>query len=323
MSSTTSISEKAISRIVERAAASVPGTATAGGGLERFAGLDWPRYDVELDEATQSVAVQASIAVTWPAPVTDVAVAVRETITQWIVDMTGLTVTHVNVIVGPIVEGSERVTQDRVENAPKAPRITPVRTHVRQEAVAPQQDNLHGFAPTSQVFEPEVNRDDRSVEIRNTRNVSEVAVETHRNVREVPIETHRDVREIPVKARKLEVLYDVKTPKPQQPFAPKQPKPAQPFEPEQPAPREAREVSAPTRPQLFEPQAPKKLSAYEPKTPKQRKAYEPQARKLSAIEPSVRRKATAVEPKTTRKFRAIEPVVVPNRHRKGVARGTR
>lgn len=99
------ISDRAVSRIVAAAAASVPGTVGLGRSLDRPTGRTYPRYDVIVDDLAGTCSVEAYIAVTWPSPITDVAEAVRDSIIAWIDDATGLKATHVNVVVGPIVPG--------------------------------------------------------------------------------------------------------------------------------------------------------------------------------------------------------------------------
>ena len=60
------ISERAVSRIVAGAAASVPGTTELARSL---AGRTYPRYDVIVDDAAGTCSVEAFIAVVWPSPV--------------------------------------------------------------------------------------------------------------------------------------------------------------------------------------------------------------------------------------------------------------
>lgn len=99
------ISDRAVARIVAAAAASVPGTVELGRSLERPAGRTYPRFDVLVDDTTRTCSIEAFIAVVWPSPVTAVAELVRTTIAHWVEDYTGLTVTRVNVVVGPVVRG--------------------------------------------------------------------------------------------------------------------------------------------------------------------------------------------------------------------------
>ncbi|WP_460490469.1 Asp23/Gls24 family envelope stress response protein [Corynebacterium nasicanis] len=118
------ISERAVSRIVAAAADSVPGTTTLGRSL---AGRTYPRYDVIVDDLSGTCSVEAFIAVVWPAPLTAVATTVRRTIADWVTDMTGLTVTQVNVVVGPVVPDVP-VTASAVAAHPTRPRLRPVST---------------------------------------------------------------------------------------------------------------------------------------------------------------------------------------------------
>lgn len=119
------ITERAVSRIVAVAAASVPGTTELGRSLERLAGRTYPRYDVIVDDAAGTCSIEAFIAVVWPSPVTAVAEAVRTTIAHAVEDMTGLTVTRVNVVVGPVVKGRP-VTAALVAAHPTHPSLRPV-----------------------------------------------------------------------------------------------------------------------------------------------------------------------------------------------------
>lgn len=118
------ISERAVSRIVALAAASVPGTTELARSLS---GRTYPRYDVIVDDAAGTCSIEAFIAVVWPSPVTAVAESVRRTITDWVTDMTGLTVTHVNVVVGPVIPDVP-VTAYAVAAHPTRPRLRPVTT---------------------------------------------------------------------------------------------------------------------------------------------------------------------------------------------------
>lgn len=136
------ITDRALSRIVAAAAASVPGTTQLVRSLERPAGRTYPRYDVLVDDAARTCSIEAFIAVVWPSPVTAVAEAVRTTITTWVEDYTGLTVTRVNVVVGPVVRGRP-VTTELVHDHPTHPRLRPVTvrelqvSHPRTQPPAP------------------------------------------------------------------------------------------------------------------------------------------------------------------------------------------
>lgn len=129
------LTERAVTRIVAAAAASVPGTAT----VERIAGRSHPRFDVMIDDRSRSASIEAHIAVTWPSPVTAVAEAVRSTVTRRVREMTGLRVEHVNVVVGPVEADGRRVTREEIDAA-RLPEPRPVRARelaVRQPAIRP------------------------------------------------------------------------------------------------------------------------------------------------------------------------------------------
>lgn len=131
----TRISERSVSRIVEAATLSVPGSVRADGGL---AGRSFPRFDVEVDDIAGIVSVEAFIAVSWPSPVTSVAESVRATIKDWIIGLTGLKPVAVNVITGPVVSNRRRVTQANLDAAPVAPVVTPVRVRNKVSVSSPQ-----------------------------------------------------------------------------------------------------------------------------------------------------------------------------------------
>ncbi|MCH6197776.1 Asp23/Gls24 family envelope stress response protein [Corynebacterium mastitidis] len=120
------ITERAVSRIVAAAASSVPGTTQVGKTLDRIAARSFPRYDVLVDADRGVASIEALIAVTWPAPVTRVAEEVRATITDWVTGMTGLRVTHCNIVVGAVVKGEQRVTAELIDAAPDLPALRPV-----------------------------------------------------------------------------------------------------------------------------------------------------------------------------------------------------
>ncbi|MBI8999504.1 Asp23/Gls24 family envelope stress response protein [Corynebacterium sp. CCM 9185] len=119
------ISEKTVTKIVRQAAASVPGTTGQAGGLDVL-GRNYPRFDVELDRNADAVAIDAYIAVSWPSPVTRVAETVRTTIFDWVRDMTNIPVVRVNVTVGPIVPGADRVTEAELSAFDTTPRLRSV-----------------------------------------------------------------------------------------------------------------------------------------------------------------------------------------------------
>ena len=105
-SGSTVVEERAIARIIAQAIDSVPGTLHYASGLDRLTRRPLPRIETFMDSDGSAIAVEAMIAVVWPAPVAQVAAAVRRTITQWLTDFTGLPVVSVNVSVGAVVPAS-------------------------------------------------------------------------------------------------------------------------------------------------------------------------------------------------------------------------
>ncbi|KQB87371.1 Asp23/Gls24 family envelope stress response protein [Corynebacterium lowii] len=120
------ITERAVSRIVAAAAQSVPGTTQVGKALDRIAARSFPRYDVLVDPERGVVSIEAFIAVTWPAPVTRVAEEVRATIIDWVTGMTGLRVTHCNILVGAVIKGEQRITAELIDATPDLPALRPI-----------------------------------------------------------------------------------------------------------------------------------------------------------------------------------------------------
>lgn len=117
------ISERAVSRIVIAAIASVPGTVVVARGSSRLAGRTYPRIDVQLDDDGHTASIEAFIAVSWPSPVIAVSVAVRATIIDWVQAMTGITALRVNVVVGLVVSSDEKVTPAMIDARLRIPRL--------------------------------------------------------------------------------------------------------------------------------------------------------------------------------------------------------
>ena len=124
----TRISLRTMERIVTAAIASVPGTKAIEAKLAGIGGRGFPRVSVQMDSEREVAAVNATIGVVWPSPVTTVAEHTRAAISEAIAAHTGYSTTRVNVTVGGSVPGN-RVTSAEVEQrqvaAAVAPRITP------------------------------------------------------------------------------------------------------------------------------------------------------------------------------------------------------
>ena len=105
----TRISLRTMERIVTAAIASVPGTKAIEAKLAGIGGRGFPRVSVQMDSEREVAAVNATIGVVWPSPVTTVAEHTRAAISEAIAAHTGYSTTRVNVTVGGSVPG-ERVT---------------------------------------------------------------------------------------------------------------------------------------------------------------------------------------------------------------------
>lgn len=113
---TTTIDEKVVTRIVVSALESVPGCVGRRSGLGALTGRNFPRVDVSFDTRGDGVAVDAEIAVSWPAPVRAVAATARDTVATWLRRAVGVRPVHVNIRVAHVAvpaegEPSVRVTR--------------------------------------------------------------------------------------------------------------------------------------------------------------------------------------------------------------------
>ncbi|MFV8394792.1 Asp23/Gls24 family envelope stress response protein [Corynebacterium hindlerae] len=114
------ISERAVTKIVAAAVASVPGTAV----VKPSVGRTFPRFDVQLDDDGDTATIEAFIAVTWPAPLLDVAETVRARIIEDVNTLTAIKVLACNIVVGPVVAGEGRVLVEDLTLPPLVP--TPI-----------------------------------------------------------------------------------------------------------------------------------------------------------------------------------------------------
>lgn len=144
----TVITEKAVEKIIVAAIDSVPGTIPAGSAINRIAGRGYPRVDANVDPRGRAVSVETDIAVSWPAPVRDIAGAVRDTIIAWVADATGMTVTRCDVRIATIAgaDGDRpwpRVGADDVAGHPRRPSLAhpnPAPLRVRPVSAPPPMD---------------------------------------------------------------------------------------------------------------------------------------------------------------------------------------
>ena len=85
----TRISLRTMERIVTAAIASVPGTKAIEAKLAGIGGRGFPRVSVQMDSEREVAAVNATIGVVWPSPVTTVAEHTRAAISEAIEDAIG------------------------------------------------------------------------------------------------------------------------------------------------------------------------------------------------------------------------------------------
>ncbi|MCZ9309435.1 Asp23/Gls24 family envelope stress response protein [Corynebacterium uberis] len=208
------ISEKAVSRVVAAATRAVPGTVEVGRTLERIASRSFPRFDVLVDQDRRIASIEAYIAVAWPSPVTSVAERVRETITDWVQGMTGLKVDHVNVVVGSVVNTSQRVSQTFLDAHALVPQITPVKVRelpVRSPEIKPASAARSTQRPLADVAVVSTARE-VPVEVRPN-NVADVPVTiTGTPEATTPVEVRSNSREVAISVPEETPLKAVSAP---------------------------------------------------------------------------------------------------------------
>lgn len=126
------ISEKAVERVANQAALTVPGVRALDAKLAGLAGRSFPRIDVHLDRGMATAAIEAEIATSYPSPVAAITDAVRATIINHVRTLCGLDVARVKVTVSNVEAdpNGARITWDDVARhsalaEPVAIRVTP------------------------------------------------------------------------------------------------------------------------------------------------------------------------------------------------------
>nr|VDG62306.1 Protein of uncharacterised function (DUF322) [Streptococcus thermophilus] len=123
------ISEKAVARVGEAAALTVPGTCAIDAKLAGLAGRSFPRVDAHIDRPAGSVALDVEIVTTYPAPVGAITDEVRQTVGTHVETLTGLRVTRINIAVADAeVSSQRRVTRTDLAHHPVGIVPTPVET---------------------------------------------------------------------------------------------------------------------------------------------------------------------------------------------------
>ncbi len=137
MKGRTRFSEKSLSKIVNAAAASVPGVVRISSSWADIGTRSYPRCDIHSDQLAGVVQVTSFIAVSWPSPATDVAAKVQRTVTAWVHALTGLRCTRVDVTVEQAIDGDRRVQPAEVAAAAEAPALRSVRVQLGTPVVSP------------------------------------------------------------------------------------------------------------------------------------------------------------------------------------------
>lgn len=114
---------RALERLISSAIDSVYGTEAISGGLTSS---KFPKIQLQYDAPSGLVAVDVTIAVRWPSPVTDIAEATRTAIADDLAALGGLRTTRVNVTVARTVPGPRISTVSRRRpsaSVPTAPQL--------------------------------------------------------------------------------------------------------------------------------------------------------------------------------------------------------
>lgn len=139
MKGSNNFSDRTLSRIATTAAATVPGVAVVSSSWTEFGTRSYPRCEVRLDFRTQKVQLDFFLAVTFPAPITDVAVRVQANAETWIKAMTGLETDQINVTVEQTVLSDGRLTPADVNAAPAVPRLQQIQVRHGVTVRSPRQ----------------------------------------------------------------------------------------------------------------------------------------------------------------------------------------
>lgn len=101
----TVIENAVLEHIASHAALEVPGVAATGSDLEKLIGRRLPKADAHIAGSRARVLVEVAIA--WPHSLATVAAAVREHVTERLVELTGLDVDAVDVEVARVIHTTE------------------------------------------------------------------------------------------------------------------------------------------------------------------------------------------------------------------------
>ena len=105
----TVIGDAVVERIAVHAAGGVPGVVEVGSGLDKVVGRHYPK--ASADVAGGRVRLHLEVAVAWPSPLADVCADVRDTVTDRVTELTGLSVDTVDVTAAKVIHASPPPTR--------------------------------------------------------------------------------------------------------------------------------------------------------------------------------------------------------------------
>lgn len=277
----TRISLRTMEHIVTAAIASVPGTKAIEAKLAGIGGRGFPRVSVQMDSEREVAAVNATIGVVWPSPVTTVAEHTRAAISEAIAAHTGYSTTRVNVTVGGSVPG-KRVTATEVEQrqvaATVAPRIKPLPVW---QPVTAESVNVRSIATPQEASVRTIAAPSTGVAVRSVKTPREAEVRSisanlpDHQLREVSSPSDHSVR--PVQEPQPVRVHGVATPRPAKLAPSGQVRPlARKVQVATPRPQPLREI------EIRHEWAPRRVQA--PKAAPARKVEVPRPRPLKRIE---------------------------------------
>ncbi|OIJ26040.1 Asp23/Gls24 family envelope stress response protein [Nocardioides luteus] len=110
---TLDVRNKALQRIIERVALSVPGTVVHRSGLGRVIGSALPKADITAEG--RAVRVKLDVAMAWPGNVSRVATSARDAVRQEAFRLSGIEIRSVDVTVHAVDPSAAEDTGRRVE----------------------------------------------------------------------------------------------------------------------------------------------------------------------------------------------------------------
>lgn len=110
---TLDVRNKALQRIIERVALTVPGTVAHRTALGRVTGSALPKADITAEG--RAVRVKLDVAMTWPGNVSRVATSARDAVRQEAFRLSGIEIRSVDVTVHAVDPSAAEDTDRRVE----------------------------------------------------------------------------------------------------------------------------------------------------------------------------------------------------------------